>query len=59
MQFISLLVIFTFTLIGTLGLHVKLDGDWELWKETYNKQYSDVEEHIRCEILFCIFTKFH
>jgi hypothetical protein len=51
MQFISLLAILALTFNCTLAVHSKLDVQWSLWKETYNKRYSDVEEHIRYEIL--------
>ncbi len=47
MQFILLLAVLALTFNCTLAVHSKLDVQWRLWKETYNKQYSDVEEHIR------------
>ncbi|CAF1033451.1 unnamed protein product [Rotaria sordida] len=31
----------------TLALDITLNQHWKLWKETHNKHYSDVEEHIR------------
>jgi cathepsin L len=30
-----------------LALDVTLNEHWQLWKGTYNKQYSDAEEHVR------------
>jgi hypothetical protein len=47
MQFILLLAVLALTFNCTLAVHSKLDVQWSLWKKTYNKQYSDVEEHIR------------
>jgi len=37
-----------------LARDVTLDQQWNLWKDTYNKRYSNAEEHLRYEILFFI-----
>jgi hypothetical protein len=47
MQSISVLVVLALAFSCTLTLDVTLDQRWKSWKETHNKQYSDVEEHIR------------
>ena len=54
MQSISILAVLAFTLSYTLGFHVKSDLQWRSWKENYNKQYSDVDEHVRYEIFYPI-----
>ncbi len=47
MQFISVLAVLVLAFSCTLALDVKLNQHWKLWKETNNKRYSDVEEHVR------------
>jgi hypothetical protein len=52
MQSISVLAVLAIAFSCTLALDVTLNEHWQLWKGTYNKQYSDGEEHVRYEILF-------
>ena len=47
MQPISILTALALMLSCTVALHIQLDVQWRLWKETYNKQYSSVEEPLR------------
>ncbi len=54
MKSILLLAIVAFTFSCTFALDIKLNEHWKSWKETNNKHYSDVEEHVRYEIFFFI-----
>jgi len=47
MQSISVLAVLALAFSCTLALDVTLNEHWQLWKGTYNKQYSDAEEHVR------------
>jgi len=47
MQSISVLAVLAIAFSCTLALDVTLNEHWQLWKGTYNKQYSDGEEHVR------------
>ncbi|CAF0930193.1 unnamed protein product [Rotaria sordida] len=47
MQSISVLTIVVLTISCTLARDVKLNQQWNLWKEAHNKHYSNAEEHLR------------
>jgi len=47
MQSISVLAVLAIAFGCTLALDVTLDEHWNLWKGTYNKQYSNAEEGLR------------
>lgn len=44
MQSIKLLTVVAMIFGCTLSLD---NQNWKLWKEAYNKHYSDAEEHVR------------
>jgi hypothetical protein len=50
MHSISIFVVFALAFSYTLAYGVETDAEWELWKKTYNKKYSDSGERIRYEI---------
>ncbi|CAF1476295.1 unnamed protein product [Rotaria sp. Silwood1] len=47
MQSISILTIVMLALSCTLARDVTLNEQWNLWKDAYNKRYSNAEEHLR------------
>ncbi|CAF3764118.1 unnamed protein product [Rotaria sp. Silwood1] len=47
MQSIFILTIVVFAFSCTLTRDVTLNQQWNLWKNAYNKRYSNVEEHLR------------
>ena len=52
MQSFSVLAVFALAFTCALAFDANLDEHWKLWKSTYNKQYSGVEENVRYESLF-------
>ena len=51
MQSISVLAVLALAFSCSLAFDAKVSQHWQLWKTTYNKQYSNAEEIIRYEIL--------
>jgi len=47
MQSISVLAVFALAFSCTLAIDVTLNQQWNLWKQTNNKQYSNAEEQVR------------
>jgi len=47
MQSISVLAVLALAFSCTLAIDVTLDQHWNMWKQTHNKQYSNVEEQVR------------
>jgi hypothetical protein len=47
MHSISILVILALAFSCTLTLDVKLNEQWNIWKQTNNKRYSIDEEQVR------------
>jgi len=47
MQSLSVLAVLALAFSCTLAFDANLDQQWKLWKSTYNKQYSNVQEILR------------
>jgi cathepsin L len=47
MQSFSVLAVLALAFSCTLAFDAKLDQSWNLWKTSFNKQYSNVEESVR------------
>jgi len=47
MQSLSVLAVIALAFSCTLAFDAKLDQEWNLWKTSFNKQYSNVEESVR------------
>jgi cathepsin L len=47
MQSLSVLAVIALAFSCTLAFDAKLDQEWNLWKSSFNKQYSNVEESVR------------
>jgi hypothetical protein len=47
MQSFSVLAVLALAFTCSLAFDAKLDQHWSLWKSSFNKQYSNVEENVR------------
>ena len=52
MQSFSVLAVLAIAFGCALAFDAQLDEQWQLWKATHNKQYSNVQELVRYEISF-------
>lgn len=52
MHSIAILFVLTLAVGYTFTRDIALDQQWNLWKQTNNKYYSDAEEGVRYEVLF-------
>lgn len=56
MRFLCVLAILVLTFSCTSAIDVALDKYWELWKKTYQKRYSNVEEPLRYVALLSFYS---